>query len=282
MPEVTLGIGHGFLRDKIREVQAADHTEAFLDVDAQPRTHIGAGTSASREVGGGQAGRGVLGISLNERGLASTSGVAYAAITHRFLTRTCPRGRSDLKALTALRIRDFATHEAGKFRTSKAASLLTCVVRSFLRFVHYRGYVDRSLVRSRSRGGPLVDGADSESTADQGMSVEFSQRASRGVLPAVFAIAPFCCSWHDWVFELGRSCSSNWMILIGRPRAFMSVARGRQERPLPLPHDVGEAIAAYLRNGRRHRPAAKFPATARAVARCGEFLLDIRDCRPRP
>jgi site-specific recombinase XerD len=26
--------------------------------------------------------------------------------------------------------------------------------------------------------------------------------------------------------------------------------KGRQERPLPLPHDVGEAIAAYLRNGR--------------------------------
>jgi site-specific recombinase XerD len=26
--------------------------------------------------------------------------------------------------------------------------------------------------------------------------------------------------------------------------------KGRQERPLPLPHDVGEALAAYLRNGR--------------------------------
>jgi len=26
--------------------------------------------------------------------------------------------------------------------------------------------------------------------------------------------------------------------------------KGRQERPLPLPHDVGEAIVAYLKNGR--------------------------------
>ena len=26
--------------------------------------------------------------------------------------------------------------------------------------------------------------------------------------------------------------------------------KGRQERPLPLPHDVGQAIAKYLREGR--------------------------------
>jgi integrase/recombinase XerD len=88
------------------------------------------------------------GYLLSERGLAVTSVAAYTAIAHRFLSRTCPRGRSDLTGLTAQKIRDFVLHEARKFRTSKAASLLTTVVRSLLRFVQYRGFLEGSLARA--------------------------------------------------------------------------------------------------------------------------------------
>ena len=106
---------HARHRPKILARQApqkrrSDDAEAFLDVDAQPRTHTGARHFGRREKS--EVDKLVEEYSvylLNERGLASTSGVAYAAIAHRFLTRTCPRGRSDLKALTALRIRDFTT-----------------------------------------------------------------------------------------------------------------------------------------------------------------------------
>ena len=100
------------------------------------------------------------------------------------------------------------------------------------------------------------------------LSVEFSQRAYRGVLRAGFEIAPFCCSWHGWVFELGRSCSSSWMILIGRPRAFMSVVRDVRNvrcHCRTMWEKRSPRICAMVD---RHRPAATFSC---ARARRGEL-----------
>jgi site-specific recombinase XerD len=186
---------------------------------------------------------------LNDRGLASTSGVAYAAITHRFLTRTCPRGRSDLKALTAVRIRDFVTQEAGRFRTSKAASLLTCVVRSFLRFVHYRGYVDRSLVRAVPavahwsmapipRALPIKD-------VSRVLAESRSRRTVCGIRDRAILLLLARLGLRAREVMLLELDDIDW-----EAASIHVCGKGRQERPLPLPHDVGEAIAAYLHNGR--------------------------------
>jgi site-specific recombinase XerD len=56
--------------------------------------------------------------------------------------------------------------------------------------------------------------------------------------------------------------------------------KGRQERPLPLPHDVGEALAAYLRNG---RPASscrqvflRTRAPSRGVAKSSSISAIVR------
>lgn len=148
MPELTCDVGQRFLRDKIRRSGDPATLGHFL-MWMHGRGLILAQALLSHEKSAvDKLVEEYSAYLLNERGLASTSGVVYAAITHRFLTRTCPRGRSDLRSLTALRICDFVVQEVRKFRTSKAASLVTCVVRSFLRFVHYRGYVDRSLVRA--------------------------------------------------------------------------------------------------------------------------------------
>jgi integrase/recombinase XerD len=186
---------------------------------------------------------------LSERGLASTSRVVYASLTHRFLTRTCPRGRSDLKALAAQKIRDFTLHEARKFRTSKAASLLMSVVRSFLRFVHYRGYIDRSLVGA-------VPAVAHWSMAPIPRALPL--KAVRRVLAQSRSRRTPCglrdCAILLILARLGLRAREVMLLElddIDWDNACVHVSgKGRQERPLPLPHDVGEAIAAYLRNGR--------------------------------
>jgi integrase/recombinase XerD len=249
MPEVTLGIGHGFLRDKIR--RSGDpttlrhflmwmHSRGFISARALRRHEKSAVDKLVEEYSA---------YLLNDRGLASTSCVAYAAITHRFLTRTCPRGRSDLKALTALRIRHFVTQEAGRFRTSKAASLLTCVVRSFLRFVHYRGYVDRSLVRAVPavahwsmapipRALPIKD-------VSRVLAESRSRRTVCGIRDRAILLLLARLGLRAREVMLLELDDIDW-----EAACIHVCGKGRQERPLPLPHDVGEAIAAYLRNGR--------------------------------
>lgn len=203
------------------------------------------------------------GYLLIECGLASTSGAVYTSSARRFLTRTCPRGRSDLKTLSAQKIRDFVMHEARKFRTSKAASLLTSVVRSLLRFVHYRGYVDRSLVGA-------VPAVAHWSMAP--IPRALPPRAVRRVLAQSRQSRTHCgLRDHAILLALARLGlrAREVMLLelddIDWTNACIHICgKGRQERAMPLPHDVGEAIVAYLRDGRPRSSCRRVFLRARA------------------
>jgi site-specific recombinase XerD len=249
MAEVTLGVGQRFLRDKpyrrgdpttLRHFLLWMHSRGLISAQAlQPREKSEVDTLVEE----------YSAYLLSERGLAATSAEVYAAITRRFLTRTCPRGRSDLRALTAARIRDFAIQEARRFRTSKAASLLTCVVRAFLRFVHYRGYVDRPLVGA-------VPAVAHWSMASVPRALPL--KAVRRVLTES-RLRRSACGLRDRAIllvlaRLGLRAREVMLLElddIDWVNACIHVCgKERQERPLPLPHDVGEAIAAYLRKGR--------------------------------
>ncbi len=78
----------------------------------------------------------------------------------------------------------------------------------------------------------------------------FWPRAGHGARRPGGAIALSCCCSHGWGFGRGEivrlelddiDWSRGWLTVHGK---------GRQERPLPLPHDVGEALASYLKDGR--------------------------------
>jgi len=249
MREVTLGVGQGFLRDKPRRSGDPATLKHFLTW-MHSRGLISAQALQSREKS--EVDTLVEEYSaylLSERGLAATSSVVYAALTHRFLTQTCPRGRSDLEALTAPRIQDFVVQEARRFRTSKAASLLACVIRSFLRFVYYRGYVDRSLV-----GAVPAVAHWSMAPIPRALPV----KAIRRVL-AESRSRRSACGLRDRAIllllaRLGLRAREVMLLDLDdidwETACIHVCGKGRQERPLPLPHDVGEAIAAYLRSGR--------------------------------
>jgi integrase/recombinase XerD len=250
IPELTLSVGQRFLRHRrprrsgdliaLRQLLTWMHGKGLIPAQALQLCEKSEVDALIDDFSG---------YLLRERGLASTSGAVYASIAHRFLTRTCPRGRSDLKALTARKIRDFVIHEAQRFRTSKAASLLTSVIRSLLRFVHYRGYVDRPLVE-------VVPAVAHWSMAPIPRALPL--RAVRRVL-AQSRLSRTRCGLRDHAIllvlaRLGLRAQEVMLLElddIDWTNACIRICgKGRQERLVPLPHDVGEAIAAYLRDGR--------------------------------
>ena len=253
MAEVTLSVGQRFLQDKRSkrgDLVTLTHFLAWM----HGRGLISAQALLSREKS--EVDTLVEEYSaylLSERGLASTSGVVYAAIAHRFVMRTCPRGRSELKALTAQQIRDFAMHEARKYRTSKAASLLTCVVRSFLRFVHYRGYVDRSLIGAvpavaHWSMAPIPRALPIKAVS-RVLAESRSRRTPCGLRDRAILLLLARLGLRAREVMLLELDDIDW-----ETACIHVCGKGRQERPMPLPHDVGEAIAAYLRDGRPASP----------------------------
>jgi len=250
LPQITLSVGNRFLRDRrpmrsgdpttLRQFLSWMHNKGFISAQALELREKSTVDLLVNDYSG---------YLLNERGLADTSVAAYTAIAHRFLSRACPRGRFDVKALTAQRIREFVVHEARRFRTSKAASLLTSVIRSLVRFVHYRGYIDRSLVAAV----PAV-AHWSMASIPRALPLEAVRRVLKqsrlrttpcGLrdLAILLVLARLGLRARDvMLLELEDIDWTNSCIHVS--------GKGRQERPVPLPYDVGVAIAAYLRNGR--------------------------------
>jgi site-specific recombinase XerD len=198
-----------------------------------------------------------------ERGLATTSIGKYASLVRRFLDNTCPVGRSDLRSLKAQKVVDFIRYEAKRYRTSKAASLLTVAVRSFLRFARYRSYIGKDLaaavpavarwsMESIPRALPLK--AVRRVLAQSGRCRTPCGLRNRAILLLLARLG--LRAGDIMLLELDDIDWSNSSLHV--------CGKGRQERPLPLPHDVGEAIAAYLHEGRPASPCRYVFLRARA------------------
>jgi integrase/recombinase XerD len=250
MPELTFSVGTRFLQDRTpRRSGDATTLKHFLTWMCR-RAFISAQALQAHEKSEVDAlVEEYSAYLLSERGLASTSVVVYASLARRFLERTCPRGHSELRALTAQKIRIFIMHEARKYRTSKAASLLAVAVRSLLRFVHYRGYIDRSLAG-------VVPAVAYWSMASIPRALPLKS-VRRVLAQSKYRRTP--CGLRDQAIllllaRLGLRAREVMLLELDNldwDNACIHVCgKGRQERPLPLPHDVGEAIATYLREGR--------------------------------
>lgn len=247
---LTLGVGERFLQDRtlrrcgdataLKHFMTWMHSKGFIAAKAlQPEKRSDVDALVDE----------YSAYLLTERGLASTSTVAYASLAHRFLDYTCPNGQPDLRTLAADKIRTYVVREARKYRTSKAASLLTAVVRSFLRFAHYRGHIDRPLT-----GAVPAVAHWSMASIPRGLPLE----AVRRVL-AESKCRRSPCGLRDYAIllllaRLGLRAREIMLLEledIDWANACIHVCgKGRRERPLPLPHDVGQAIAKYLREGR--------------------------------
>ena len=182
-----------------------------------------------------------------ERALASTTQACYTVFVSEFLTERFGAGPVDLSLLCAADVTRFVRRRAGAIQ-SKRVQLMTTALRSFLRFARYRGDIEKDLAACI----PAVANWK-QSTLPRALPPDQVEQVLNSV---------------DRKTAMGRRDYAILLILArlglraGEIRALtledldwkegLITVRGKAGRfsQLPLPRDVGAAIADYLRHGR--------------------------------
>src|SRR5436305_1981945 len=182
-----------------------------------------------------------------ERALASTTQAAYTTFVSEFLTERFGAGSVDLSRLCAADVTRFVRRRASTIQ-SKRVQLMTTALRSVLRFARYRGDIEKDLAACI----PAVANWK-QSTLPRALPPDQVEQVLNSV---------------DRKTAMGRRDYAILLILArlglraGEIKALtledldwqegLITVRGKAGRfsQLPLPRDVGAAIADYLRQGR--------------------------------
>lgn len=190
-----------------------------------------------------------------ERGLAERSISVYAPYVREFLAWLAAKGRQPpLYALTVADIREFLL-EKTRGRSGECARLLTVSIRSLLRFAFVDGAVSSDLSgaipmmrvhRPTALRRPLTP-AEVErvlATADLGTR---SGRRNRAVLLLLARLG----------LRAGEVASLELGDISWRTAELLVRGKGRVHDRLPLPADVGAALALHLRDDRAGAPSRR-------------------------
>ena len=182
-----------------------------------------------------------------ERALASTTQNCYLTFVHEFLAERFGAGAVDLSRLCAANVTGFVQRRAVAIH-SRRVQLMTTALRSFLRFARYRGDIDRDLaacvpavanwkLSTIPRALPpdqvkLLLASISRKTA--------TGRRDYAILLILARLGLRAGEIRTLTLE-----DLDW-------QEGLITVRGKAGRysQLPLPADVGAAIADYLRHGR--------------------------------
>jgi integrase/recombinase XerD len=185
---------------------------------------------------------------LKRRGLAASSVRNYVGVARVFLAdRERARGELALTELDAAAVSEFLSRESRRCSVGSAKCMVTRL-RALLRFLHVEGEVERDLAGAVPsvagwRLASLVKALDARSVARLLASCDRRTRVGR----RDFAILTMLSRLGLRAGEVAalQLSDADW-------RAGEVLIRGkgsRQER-LPLPADVGEALAGWLSRGR--------------------------------
>ncbi len=218
---------------------------ALTVTPARPAGHDGPGAAILEDY------RGYL---VRERGLAAATVTGYLAMARLFLARWEQPGSPGLGQLTAGHITGFVLGECGQ-RNVGAAKVMVTGLRSLLRFLSLQGRTSRPLASAvPAVAGPASDGlpraCDAATVAALLASCDTSTQAGRRDYAVLAVLSRLGLrvsevaglrlediDWHHGELEVrGKG--------------------GRADR-LPLPADVGEALAAHLTGGRRPRDGCR-------------------------
>ena len=246
------------------------HEEAFLRYRAQRRCPIGGNRIALSGVTGWLREKGIIECRTTssvetsavdrvlqeyrsylreDRGLASATIENYAGYARHFLTYISGEDELRLASVHASQVADHIRRNAPQDRTFASAKHIVTALRSFFRFARYRDYIHTDLAAAV----PSVAG--------------WSMASIPRAMPAD-CVRVLLNASKKWRTPVGLRSRAILLLLarlglragevvrlelsdIDWSEGCLSVhGKGGAERPLPLPHDVGQAIAAYLEHGR--------------------------------
>lgn len=184
---------------------------------------------------------------LSERALAQTTADNYCPFVREFLAGRFGRGPVTLSRLYAGDVIGFVQRAAPRMHL-KRAKLLTTALRSFLHYARYRGDIQRDLAAAV----PIVANWSMTSIPRaippdlvQRLLASINRHTATGLRDYAIILL---------LARLGlRSCEIAGLELQDIDWSGGSLClqrKGGQRSTLPLPADVGAAIAAYLRHGR--------------------------------
>jgi integrase/recombinase XerD len=184
-----------------------------------------------------------------ERGLGAPAARGYVSAVRPFLVGRLRPAGLELESLDAAQIMSFVRERAAE-RSRGRAKMTVTALRSLLAFLHVEGVIREPLGRAvpsvagyRLQGLPkrltsaeldaLLSSCDRDAAAGRRDFAILTLLARLGLRRG--EVANLCLDDIDW--------RTGELVVRGKPR--------RSER-LPLPADVGQAIVAYLRDGRPH------------------------------
>lgn len=196
-----------------------------------------------------------------ERGLTHCSVKAYGKVAQRFLEQRFGKEAPSPISLTAADVTGFVVHASRHMKVGSCKYQVT-VLRALLRWLHLRGDLSADL----SGCVPAVAGWRQVSLP-LGLESDEVERLLR------------CCDRRK---SVGRRNYAVLLLLVRMGLRAAEVAaielddvdwrvgeltihgKGCKLCRLPLPHEVGEALAAYLERGRPRRPCRKLFLSSRA------------------
>lgn len=192
------------------------------------------------------------GFLQKERALSLATRINYAPFVRRFLVSRFGRGRVEFSKLRAPDVLQFVRRQASLLKT-KRVLLMTSALRSFLRFLRFRGEIKSDLAA-------CVPAVASWSLSTIPRSLPATQveqvlaqtgKRSTAVGRRDYAILLLLARLG---LRGGEVCNLT-LEDVDWEKSRISV-RGKGERvvQLPMPVDVGQAIAAYLKEGRPRLP----------------------------
>jgi len=179
-----------------------------------------------------------------ERGLAPSSMPYYERIARLFLAEAAATGTEQLAGLTSADVTGFVLRESRRHSVGTAKQLVT-MLRSLLRFLYLQGMTERPLAAAvpavagwRLMGLPRGLGA-AEVTALLNSCARRSTAGRRDYAILLLLVRLGLRAGEAAAIDLD---DVDW-----RRGEIVIRGKGRREERLPLPVDVGEAVADYLR-----------------------------------
>lgn len=185
---------------------------------------------------------------VKERGLAARTVEHYTEAARIFLTTCSAQGRRDRSAWSAAEVLTFVQHRAALGGPVQVQQLCTGL-RAFLRYLRFRGEIRSDLAGSvpRIARWRLATLPKSLSRAQVHQVLAHCRRRQSAVGRRDYAVLLLLA-------RLGLRAREIWSLTLDdidwRGGQLTICSKGTGPEPMPLPTDVGKALAAYLRDGR--------------------------------
>lgn len=201
---------------------------------------------------------------VQERGLAPATVNGYLHVARLFVAARSGEGQLHLERLTATEVTDFVLAECAT-RSVGSAKYVVCGLRSLLRYLHAAGHTDAQLDAAvpkvaswRLAGLPVTFGRTEVSRllASCDRRTTFGRR-DYAVLTLLARLG----------LRAGEVAALRLADIDWRSGEIVIRGNGARVERLPLPADVGEALAGWLRRGQPHCRSATVFTRVRAPHR---------------